>query len=171
MDIVSEVFSTLRLKSDIYFKADLRGEFAVEIPRDRKLIRFHLVSSGACWVKTRAMDQPVLLPQGGLAVIPNGRQQVLSSSPNGKPVPLDLILRENPVTGSLLRHQGRGPGRVQLLCGFCGFDEMAIHPVLEHLPDIIILTPDDLKAEPRMAASLRLMAWKATWTIRACGAS
>lgn len=158
LDILTEVFSTLRLRSEIYFKAELGGRFAVEIPSDRNLVRFHLVLEGGCWVGAGSLAEPVFLPRGGLAVIPNGRGHVMSSRPGLDPVPLERLVEGLDLSGFPVLRRGEGPDPVRLLCGFCSFDEAVEHPVLSHLPEIVVLRPGELGGEPWIAAGLELMA-------------
>lgn len=160
-DLLTEVFSTLRLKGELYFRAELSGPFALEVPQDRQLIRFHLVCRGSCWVKTESMDQPVLLTAGSLAVIPHGVSQVLSSEPARPPMPLAALLDQNPPDSASVLRFGRGEPETELLCGFCSFDDPGLHPVLAHLPPVILLKREDLDEEPWLKAAVQLMALEA----------
>jgi len=160
VDLLTEVFSTLRLKAQLYFKAELAGEFALEVPQDGQWIRFHLVCRGRCWVKTDAGEE-VVLTAGSLAVIPHGARQVLSSRPGLVPLPLAAALEQAPPDESLVLRLGKGEAETHLLCGFCGFDEPVLHPILAHLPGLLVLKTEDLDEEPWIQASLRLMALEA----------
>ena len=158
-DLLTEVFSTLRLKAALYFRAELAGEFGLEVPQDGLLIRFHLVCRGRCWVKTNA--EAVLLTAGSLAVIPHGSRQVLSSSPERPPVPLASVLTQTPPDSSSVLRLGQGEAGTHLLCGYASFDEPAPHPVLAHLPSLLVLRGEDLDEEPWIQAVLKLMTLEA----------
>lgn len=158
-NVLSEVVSTLHLAADVYFLADFCGPFAVEVPSERRRVRFHLVRQGRCWVRV-AGHTPAPLGEGDLAIIPNGRAQVLSTDPQGAAVALGDILRAGPPVDGVLRH-GAGDRRTRLLCGFCRFDEAIDHPVLTALPDLLVVAERDLGAEPWAAATLRLLALEA----------
>ncbi len=155
-DIISEVFATLRLRSDLYFDADLRGDFSVQIPRQRRHIRVHLMRHGRCWVQVPG-GQPVELCEGDLAIIPNGSEQILSRSPRLPPVLLSHLLERGAYVNGVLSH-GVGDRVSRLLCGFCQFDEGIDHPVIANLPPVMIVRPSDLGAEPWATAALRLLA-------------
>ncbi|MEX3009717.1 AraC family transcriptional regulator [Hoeflea sp. TYP-13] len=152
-DILSEVFETLRLTSDIYFKTDFRGEFAVEIPPERRRIRFHLVQGGDCWIRVPGTD-PARLTEGDLAIVPYGMEQILSKTPHTHPVPLPDIM--GALANGVLPH-GTGSGSTRLICGYCRFDEDIDHPVLTSLPPLVLIRAADLGAEPWAATTLRLM--------------
>ncbi len=154
-DIVSEVFATLRLQSQLYFEADLRGDFSVQIPRERRRIRFHLVRRGRCCLKVPGGDT-VELNEGDLAIVPNGVEQILSKTPDTPPVLLSQLLEGGACVDGVLRH-GEGGGAAALLCGFCRFDEEIDHPVIAGLPPLVVVRPSDLGAEPWAATAIRLM--------------
>lgn len=154
-DVLSEVFSTLRLTSALYFRAALSGAFSVEVPEEARRIRFHLVRHGTCWVSVPG-QAPVALAPGDVALIPNGARQTLSADPMLSPTPLAELMAAGAVRDGVLVH-GDGPAGADLLCGFCAFDESLDHPVLRDLPPLIVLRPGDLGAEPWAAAGLRLL--------------
>ncbi|WP_419905178.1 cupin domain-containing protein [Kiloniella sp.] len=78
-DLLSDVFSTLRIESQLYFKTDFKGNYAIEIPQEQRRIRFHLVLQGQCWLTPKG-EPPLLLSEGDLALVPDGIAQVLSGT-------------------------------------------------------------------------------------------
>jgi len=154
-DVLSDIFSTLRLTSGLYFQTELRGGFSIEIPPERRHIRCHLVRQGHCWLAS-AGGEPTELREGDIAVVPNGAGQVLSGAPDAVPVPLAGIVTQGALHQGVLRY-GTGDRTVRLLCGFCQFDEAVDHPVLINLPALIVIRPGDLGAEPWVSATLRLL--------------
>ncbi len=168
-DVLSDVFATLRLRGGVYFRAELSGAWAIEIPAERRRIRFHLVRHGTCWAKVRAEPDPIRLMEGDLAIIPNGAAQILSDRPGRKPVKLSDLVTGGAIDpfgvlsyGTGAGDDGGGPGgRVRLLCGFCDFDEDVEHPAVTSLPALMVLSARDLGAEPWVAETLRLMSLEA----------
>lgn len=154
-DLLSDVFSTLRLESRLYFETDLRGDFSVRVPSERRLIRFHLVREGACHVTVPGRD-PVELRGNDLAIVPNGVEQILSRRPGDRAVSLTELIGGGAVMDGVLRH-GDGGGTVRLLCGFCSFDEEIEHPVIANLPDLVVVRPSELGAESSAAAAIGLL--------------
>ncbi len=168
-DVLSDVFATLRLHGGVYFRAELSGAWAIEIPAERRRIRFHLVRHGTCWAKVGADPDPSRLMEGDLAIIPNGAAQILSDRPGRKPVKLSDLVTGGAIDpfgvlsyGTGAGDDGGGPGgRVRLLCGFCDFDEDVEHPAVTSLPALMVLSARDLGAEPWVAETLRLMSLEA----------
>ena len=158
-DILSEVFSTLKLSSHLSFAAELRGDFAVEIPEGQRRIRFHLARQGRCWVAVSGTEA-VELTEGDLAIVPNGAAQIVASDPQLPSVPLPDVVASGALADGVLTFGDSGPA-TRLLCGFCRFDEAIDHPVLSGLPSLMVVRQRDLGAEPWAAAALRLMALEA----------
>lgn len=156
-DVLSDVFATLRLQSDIYFRADLSGPFAVAIPADRHLIRFHFVRYGTCLVRAGGSGEWVGLSEGDLALVPNGKGHVIADAPDRTPAPLGDVIGSGALDASGMLTYGAGEGRVRLLCGFCSFDEAIDHPVIANLPSAIVLRTKDIGHEPWLLAALRLL--------------
>lgn len=158
-DLLSEIFSTLRISSEIYFRTKFSGAFAVEVPQEQRRIRFHIVLRGACWLCV-PNDDPVLLSEGDIALVPNGASQTIKASPELQPESLqDLI------AGGAIQDQtlcvGDGVETASLLCGFCKFDEAIDHPVVAILPSYIHLRQQDLGASPWLSTAMKLMSLEA----------
>ena len=158
-DVISEVFSTLRIASEIYFRARLSGQFSIQIQTEKRRIRFHLVMRGSCWLCVDG-DEPVFLSEGNIALVPNGASQILSASPQIAPVSLTDLIAGGALNNQTLR-VGDGVESAALLCGFCRFDEDIDHPVIANLPSLIHLRFQDLGAEPWLTATMRLIALEA----------
>ncbi|WP_215906047.1 cupin domain-containing protein [Thalassobaculum litoreum] len=107
-DVLSDVFSTLRLTSALYFRAELSGRFAVEVPAEARRIRFHLVRHGTCRVSMSGQE-PVTLAPGDVALIPDGARQILSSDPSPTPVSLAELMAQGAVSDGVLRCGVRRP--------------------------------------------------------------
>jgi AraC family transcriptional regulator, alkane utilization regulator len=158
-DVLTEVFATLRLRSALYFRAELQGDFAIALPAERRHVRFHLVRRGRCWL-TLPGAEPALVEAGDLAIVPDGAAQVLSATAGLAPVPLPQLLAAGAVQDGTLRH-GSGDPLALLLCGFCRFDEAIAHPLLASLPALMVLRRRALGALPADTAALDLLALEA----------
>lgn len=160
LDVISEVFSVLRLRSEVYFRAALGTGAAVRVPPEKRRIRFHLVLQGQCWIGLDGDAAPARLSEGDIALIPDGAAQIVMAEPGAKAVKMEEAISGGALQDGVLRG-GAAPLKALLLCGFCGFDESLGHPALAHLPPLIHLRLSDLGAEPWAAATLKLLALEA----------
>jgi AraC-like DNA-binding protein len=102
----------------------------------------------------------VRLQKGDIAIVPNGLSQSLSSTTAIHPLPLEHVLKENPIENGRL-HYGNGSVGVNLLCGYCCFDEAIDHPVLMALPGLIMIQAADFQNDPRSIMPLILLSLEA----------
>ncbi|MGO1120861.1 AraC family transcriptional regulator [Rhodovibrionaceae bacterium A322] len=154
-DLITDLCSTLRLRARLYFEAEFRGQVAVELQSEKRHIRFHLVRQGHCWVALPGQDAQ-RLEEGDIVMIPDGAGQILSTAPDLDPVTLSDLLAADALKDNLLRG-GEGPIRCRMVCGFCQLDEALLHPLLQSLPDLLIIRQQELGKEPWTAAALRLL--------------
>jgi AraC-like DNA-binding protein len=159
LDILSEVFSALRIRSQLYFSAELRAGAAICVPEERRRIRFHLVLQGQCYLRMEGRAAS-LLSEGDIVLIPNGASQILSAEPDTPAISLEKAIKAGALRDGVLRG-GTGVARAVLLCGFCQFDEGIEHPALADLPPAIHLRIAELGAEPWVTATLKLLALEA----------
>ena len=83
-DVLSDVFASLRLHGGVYFRAELSGAWAIEVPAERRRIRFHLVRRGDCWAQVGAEGEPLRLME---EVIQPMAAPLLSSRMTMRPMP------------------------------------------------------------------------------------
>ena len=120
MDLLSDVFSRLRLSGDLYFTTDFAGGWGVHIPPEQQTIRFHLVVHGQCWVTVDGASEPTSLREGEFVLIPHGAGQQLLSARHAPSLALEKIVSsDNPAADGVLRHRAMGSGTdCRLVCGF-----------------------------------------------------
>lgn len=135
-DALSQILKWLRLNAEIYVHADFQGCWAVDTSGQRH-VPFHLINSGRSWLHLPG-QQPQLLSAGDLIIFPRDAQHLLSSE--AEPPSIELVdatlaqlgqpgLTEGPVTG--------------LTCGYFEFENKAAWPLLDSLPDVIVLELSD----------------------------
>ncbi len=158
MDILDDILETLDLKGALYFRTDFSGPWAVTVPDLAQAARFHLVMQGVCHVEVVGGPR-VRLGPGDLVLIPGGRSHILSDNP-GRPAPaLETVLSETGYDGNGVLAVGpRDPdASTQMVCGHFSFRSMAGHPILNALPDHILITNAMRLSEPWLDELLRMM--------------
>jgi AraC-like DNA-binding protein len=143
IDVLSEVLAVTRLKSTVYFSAELRAPWGIALPR-RKRSPFYVVSRGRCEITLD--DQPsscVSLRPGDLVVLPGGAAHALASSARAATMPLEQFVARHPMNerGHVKVLDSKGP-TTSLIGGFFEL-ERAPEPLLSILPPLIHLPGDD----------------------------
>ncbi len=157
-DVLSELFQTLRLRSDLYFTAQFGEQYSVAIPPQGRCIRFHLVRRGECYVSNEDGSEPVRLRPGDLAIVPNGVGHVLTDNVQITPVPLPQIMSsQTKALQSGILAVGAGEPKTIVLCGFCTFDEDIRHPLFDNIADRMVLCAGKTQSSPSMGTAIRLL--------------
>ena len=141
-DGLSTILAKLGMKAEIFMQADLCGLWAMDISGQRK-VPFHLVEQGTGWLHTSNSQPPRLLGSGDFVVFPHDAPHCITSDPNAPPPHIINRVPEKPT------------GRItSLLCGFFEFRNRNAWPLLDSLPNVIVL---DLKEGGRQHSAYPLV--------------
>lgn len=157
MDALTDVLHELRLADSYYCRSELTAPWGLAIPA-RESASFHFVAEGACWLL--AGPEPLRLEAGDLVLLPHGRGHRLADDPASRPVGIHELPHERLAQdAAVLRHGGGGEPAL-LLCGGVRF-EVADHPLVGLLPDVLHVRADGGRGERQLAATVAAMALEA----------
>lgn len=138
----------LRLEGAIFFRSELTEAFAFEStplaladalhPGATRLILFHIVAQGTCWVSGEDGERHWAGP-GDVIVLPYGDRHTIGGESPAVPVPIIKLL--NPLPWSdipLLRHGGGGR-RTDLVCGYLYSEDPLFDPAMRALPSVFVV--------------------------------
>jgi AraC-like DNA-binding protein len=152
-DTLSDVLQTVKLTGALFFITDAAPPWGVEVPdgaalapvilpRAQHVMSYHIVTRGSCWA--RLMGEPtVALEQGDIIIFPHGDPYVMSMDAGGN-AELDAEASKA-VFGMMadgrlpftIREGGEGDDRLNLVCGFLGWDVRPFNPLLSTLPRLL----------------------------------
>lgn len=158
MDVLSDIFETIRLRGTLYFRKDFTPPWGTTVPELGKAARFHHVVSGQCYISVDRAP-PVMLQSGDFAIVPAGASHVLSGEPAIQAPPLEQVLARAGYRGEgvLALGAGNAAAGTQLVCGHFTFAEGSDHPVLRALPNLIVIPSAARTQRPWFDAVLRLL--------------
>ena len=141
MDLLSDILDSLALQGQFYFRTCFNSPWAIGVPDYASAIRFHFAVQGECYVRA-GEDDPSLLRQGDLVLVPAGAAHSLSDTPERKPVSLETVLQDTGYsgTGTFIVGEGCERAATQLMCGHFTFAEGSRHPLLRSLPKLLHLS-------------------------------
>lgn len=159
MDVLSDIFDTLRLRGTLYFRTDFSPPWAISVPDFERAARFHLVVQGRCHVRMES-GRAVDLAAGDLVVIPAGRAHVLADQPDRTAVALDDVLKRSGFQGegTFVIGNGDPQASTRLVCGHLSYDIGGDHPLVQALPEVIVMRPTDRARAPLLDDTLRMVA-------------
>jgi AraC-like DNA-binding protein len=154
-DPLSDVLRCVRLTGASFFVIDASSPWREALPETsefgsallpgaRRIISYHVVTTGPCWARLRGGAE-ARLESGDVLVVPHGHAYALASAPGmpGEyPVEPALEFFEAMRRGDLpfvIEEGGGQPGGVRVICGFLGCDEAAFNPVLSALPPMMVV--------------------------------
>ena len=138
MDVLNDIFETIQLQGNFYFRTDFSAPWATTVPAFARAARFHHVVQGRCWCRVEGAE-PLVLETGDFILIPNGASHVIADRPTEDAPALETVLSAVGYKGEALLTVGSGDPRAatQLVCGHLTFGAGADHPLLRALPPFI----------------------------------
>lgn len=165
MDLLSDILSRLQVKGTLYFRTSFTSPWSVQVPAFQNVARFHFAHKGSCFVRVANSPSAVLLEQGDLIIIPRGASHTLFCDPDteGQAIQLDKVVEESGFTGrgTLIYGDLGSNQEAQLVCGHFAFDDHASHPLLDSLPDHILIKNYGEVSGSWMESTLKLIGLEA----------
>ena len=134
MDILADVLRAQRLRGTVYFRADFREPWGLDI-QGGEFANFHIVAHGRCWLRTG--KEPVRrLESGDVVLFPHGDPHALLHAPDAIAFPAAQVTNVDPQENSRV-FGGTGPVTTTLICGHFEYDRGMPHPLIESLPAMV----------------------------------
>ena len=149
--VIGEILKTVRFKTVLYFKYGFCGHWGMDVPKG-KFAQFHLVTARQCLLQMA--DNSVWLQKGDLVILPHGTSHQLkyddqSTCRQGAEVVHEIM--------SGVHKNGQGELATGLICGHFEMDRDVMHPILENLPDLIIVKEESYGSWSLINSALELI--------------
>ncbi len=132
MDVISDVFDTLRFKGNVFIHSNFAGQWGARFQAVESPV-FHCILFGSCWMKTEQDDSYLELHKGDVCFLANGIEHELLSSPDSNCEPAIIVPGQACVMSPILDTQAE----TRLLCGTLQSEHHFQHPLFSTLPEII----------------------------------
>src|ERR1041384_4193850 len=148
---LNEALERLRLEGAIYLRAeytegwalaDQGGPFFAGLmhPGAERLILFHVVASGRCWVST-ADGERYWASAGEVIVLPYGDAFLMGGVEPVEPVSIMTVVPPPPWTEMPIVRHGEGGARTDIVCGFLYSEDPLFDPALKVFPPAFVVRP------------------------------
>jgi AraC-like DNA-binding protein len=138
VDVLGEVLTTLELSSQLYFRAELSRPFAIAVPEECGVIRFHIAAEGRFTIGMPGREA-VTIGRGDLVLVPHGAAHVVSDDAETPAKPLEAVLDASGFDGVGPLRYGGGGERTVMVCGHFAFGGGVLHPLVAGLPPLLHL--------------------------------
>jgi AraC-like DNA-binding protein len=159
-DPLGETLHLLKLTGILYSRAELTAPWGAEMPPFEGCMMFHIVTAGHCWLVIKG-EEPRLLQQGSLALVPHGYGHRILSAPDVEA----LLLFDIPVEQVSDRYEimrfGGGGERTQLTCGVVRFDHLVGQQLVALLPRVLQIDSWAEAEDSWLQSTLRFIAHEA----------
>ena len=126
-DVLSNVLQSLRLSAGLFTEAALCGAWAVNTAGQR-MSTFHLVQSGDSWLQ-QGDDPPRRLRPGDFVLFPRDAKHLITSSETLSP---SVVVNDYPPIDPDLP-------LTEMLCGYFEFQSKMVWPLLDSLPEVLVI--------------------------------
>jgi AraC-like DNA-binding protein len=151
MDVLTDVFRTLRLRGSLLFRCEQGAPWGLS-SEDATYATFHIVVAGECWLRLFKPRRLIPLASGDLVLLPQGAAHTLSDAPSTPTTPFLSAVRRQFRTV-----RGGGPGQTTtFLCGAFQVEQQR-HPLMAVLPQFVHIRGVGGQPAPDLAAILRVL--------------
>ena len=128
-DPLSQLLSRLALSAEVYVNGDFCGTWAVDTGGSRR-IPFHLIGGGEAWLHFES-EPPQQLSERDLVLFPRDAHHIVSN--DDKRPPEDTV-------NTAMTNDG---ATTHMVCGFFEFRNALAYPLLDALPEAVVLRASD----------------------------
>lgn len=114
---------------------------AVLAPDAARMLLFHVVVSGSCWIE--AGSDKVWAHEGDVIVLPYNDQHRMGGHQPAEPVSIAQLIDPPPWTALPHIVHGLGGARSELVCGFLTCDDRLFDPRMRVFPPVFVVTPPE----------------------------
>ncbi len=146
--LLKSALEQLRLEGAIFFRSELTDAFALEStpnavadvlhPGAERIIMFHIVARGSCWVSGPDGERHSAGP-GDVIVVPYGDPHILSGATPAECVSILTLLDPPPWTVMPLVSHGGGGAPADLVCGYLHCEDPLFDPELQVFPSVFVV--------------------------------
>jgi AraC-like DNA-binding protein len=149
--VFSVALERLRLEGAIFLRAEYREPWAYQSlpgpataailrPGTERVVLFHLVSSGTCWIQVDGQEKH-WASAGDVIVLPYGDQHSMGGVGDSDVVPLSTFMDPPPWDRMPLLRHGRDGALTDVVCGYLHSDDVLFDPALRVFPPVFVVRP------------------------------
>ena len=149
---LDEALGRLRLDGAIFFRSEFTEGWSYESPAAadelaeslhpgaRRLIIFHIVARGSCWISLLEGERH-LASEGDVIVLPYGDPHRMGGEEPALCVPILSLMEPLPWDSVPVLRHGEGGERADIVCGYLHSTDPLFDPRLQALPSIFVVRP------------------------------
>ena len=140
MDVLTDVMQTLRVRSNLYGRAEFTAPWGIHVPHEPGHAGFFVILRGSCWLDVDGVDKSIALAGGDFIFLPKGGPYSLRDALDSPVTPVDEITKHDE-NGAVCQFGGGGTP-TSAIWGCFEFEDGGRNPLLDSLPPMIHLTSE-----------------------------
>jgi AraC-like DNA-binding protein len=141
MDVLTDVMQTVRVRSNLYGRAEFTAPWGIEVPHEPGRAGFFVISRGSCWLEIDGLENPVPLAGGDFVFFPQGGPYWLRDSLDSPVTPVADVDSTEDSRGKVCS-LGGGGAPTSAIWGCFEFEGGGRNPLFQSLPRMIHLTAE-----------------------------
>src|SRR5213080_2496719 len=155
-DVLGDVLQSIHLHSTLYCRAKMGAPWGFRVSH-REVVSFHIVTDGMCWLTVEGMEEPVLLTEGDLVILPHGHEHTMTDHPETPVTRLEDLVRKRPrEQDGKFYSMGQGPVTT-LVCGGLQLEDYTTNPLYSILPAFLHMKSQHGQSNPWLQAIVQLV--------------
>ncbi|MEL6348850.1 MAG: AraC family transcriptional regulator [Myxococcota bacterium] len=159
MDVLSDILDMLRVTGSMSGHFVLGAPWALRVP-PRASAAVHLVTQGSCVLTHQ--NETLILSEGDLVMFPHSLGHSIASTPGLAPGDFPAFVEHarncQKTPGSAHQYRGGGPGpQTTILCAEFEFVARDHHPLLEALPERVVMRHEEIRISDALSTLLRFL--------------
>ena len=162
--VLDAALSNLRLDGAIFLRGDYTEAWAYEslpssdaaailAPRARRVLLFHVVADGRCWIETEA-GKPHWADAGDVIVLPYNDEHRMGGVDSASCVSIGDLIEPPPWHSMPVIRHGGGGRATRLVCGYLTCEDPLFDPRLRVFPPVFVVSPPEGTAREWVRTSI-----------------
>lgn len=169
---LADALSRLRLQGAIFLRGDYTEAWAYEslpsadaaavlAPGASRVLLFHVVASGRCWVDVPSGER-VWADAGDVIVLPYNDQHRMGGTADATAVSIETLIDPPPWERMPVIRHGEGGDTTSVICGYLTCEDPLFDPRLRMFPPVFVVSPPVGPAREWVKASIEYAAQQTT---------
>lgn len=124
-----------------YRSAPGQDAAALLAPGSPRVVLFHVVGSGRCWVEVEGVGERHWADAGDVIVLPYGDTHWMGGTRDAEPVDIRTLMEPPPWDRMPMIEHGAGGEPTHVVCGYLTCDDPLFDPAMGVLPRLFVVRP------------------------------
>ena len=150
-DPLSDVFEMVGVESSVYFQKDFLGPWCMDVS-NTGFAQFHILVRGSAVVTYAGKTS--FVRAGDIVFFPRGASHLIGDATDSKPMSGFAVIEA--------MNEGREPftegvRATRMICGHFEYDFGYSHPILEELPEMVLIRADELPTTDHLFSLVKII--------------